>query len=54
MFKNDSINLTYKSPQLPETSDKSKGGGLNKISVVMSRYRRTTNLLRLGPSLKIR
>ncbi len=28
MFKDDSINLTYKRLQLPETSDKSVTGGM--------------------------
>ena len=41
MFKENSINLTYKRLQLPETSDKSvREGkeGLNKNSLIIHRY----------------
>lgn len=49
MFKDDSINLTYKRQRLPETNDKTVRGGrgvtFKQFTVVIHRYSRGTAVL---------
>lgn len=59
MFKDDSINLTYKRQQLPETSDKSvrQEGGLKKTLHCGNTQVQHTNsriTTKVGPLFKVK